>query len=204
MIVALRALALVVLVAPLTATAQSSVTSPRPGGPGPDLPPHVREQLWPERALSPVEAELKQHVVVLTDSLRRIDAIKAQIDRQTRAGTNAGIVRSSARTLASDCARGNRTMGPVQNFAGGLTTSDPKWGDPAVRDWRNGLAALTRALTTCEQAATALIDKATAEDSERLQAVSERASQALVAYRRTEQGLLNTLKISIDPAKRDR
>ena len=73
-----------------------------------------------------------------------------------------------------------------------------------MRDWRNGLAALTRALTTCEQAATALIDKATAEDSGRLQAVSDHASQALVAYRRTEQGLLNTLKIPIDPAKRGR
>jgi hypothetical protein len=198
-----RLLAAALILWPALASAQR-VQSPRPGGAGPVLPPHVAAQLWPERELSPVEQELKQHVTVLGDSLTRIDAMGSMIERQSRSGASAGIVRSSARTLRDDCARAGRTSAPVVSFAATLSTNDAKWGEPAVRGWRSGLAALTQQLTACEEALQGLSERATAEDVERLQRVSQRTGQALSDYRRTEQALIRTLKIEISPIKRSR
>lgn len=203
--VAARVLALAFLVVPMGAAAQTpEMQRPRPGGAAPSIPEHVRAQLWPERQLTPVEQELKDHVTVLSDSLVRIDATGSQIARQTRAGASAAIVRSSARTLAGDCSRAGRVTGSVSTFAAMLTTSDAKWGEPAVRGWRSGLAELTRELARCERSATAMVEGAAGSDGDQLQGISARAGQALLAYRRTEGALLRTLKISIDPLRKMR
>lgn len=198
-----RLLVLAALVMPTGAAAAQQVTSPRPGGAPPDLPPHVQAQLWPTRELSPVEQELKNHVMTLTDSLTRIDATGAQIERHFRAGANAALARSAAHTLAADCARASRTAQPAIQFAATLSTSDAKWGEPAVRGWRSGLAELVRKLATCEQGASALAS-ADGESNEPLAALATRVGQALVDYRRSEQALLRTLKIDIDPVKKTR
>jgi len=195
---------LLALVVPVGAAAAQQVNSPRPGGARPDLPPHVQAQLWPERELSPVEQELKTHVTALSDSLTRIDATGAQIDRHFRAGANAAMARSSARTLATDCARAARTAQPAVQFAATLSTNDAKWGEPAVRGWRSGLAELMRQLSSCEQGANALTNAADGVSNERLAALATRVGQSLVEYRRTEQALLRTLKIDIDPVKKTR
>jgi hypothetical protein len=196
-----RRLTCALLVAPLTLTAQA-VTSPRPGGAPLNLPPHIQAQLWPERQLSPVEQELKLHVTALGDSLTKVDATGAMIARQTRAGSSTGIVRSSARTLSGDCARVGRSVAPATTFAADLTTSDQKWGDPAVRAWRSGLAALSVQMTACERDATALVGGT--PDGQRLHDVSLRASRAVADYRRTEEGLLRTLRMDVIPPRKSR
>ena len=203
--VAPRWLMLALLIVPVGAAAQGPpIERPRPGGGAPAIPEHVRAQLWPERQLSPVEQELKDHVTLLSDSLTRIDATGSQIARQARAGASAAIVRASARALTGDCARAARATGPVSAFAATVTTGDAKWGEPAVRSWRSGLTQLSRDLAQCERAASAMIEGATSADGEKLQAVSTRVGQALLAYRRSEEALLRTLQISIDPLRKTR
>jgi hypothetical protein len=200
-----RLLTLALLVAPAGAAAQTpNMPAPRPGGSGPALPPHVQAQLWPERELSPVEQELKQHVTTLGDSLTRIDATGAMIERQSRSGASAAIVRSSARNLATDCARAGRAAVPATTFAGTLSTNDAKWGEPAVRGWRSGLANLGRDLSACERAATAFVASGSATDADALREVSQRVGQGLIAYRRTEQALLRTLKLDVQPGNKSR
>jgi hypothetical protein len=201
-----KALTLALLLAPAGVAAQGApnMPSPRPGGAGPALPPHVQAQLWPERELSPVEQELKQHVTTLGDSLVRIDATGAMIERQSRAGASAAIVRSSARNLAADCSRAGRAAVPATSFAATLSTNDAKWGEPAVRGWRSGLATLGRDLSACERAANAFVETGTAADADALRDVSHRVGQGLVTYRRSEQALLRTLKLSIEPVKKGR
>lgn len=200
-----RLVTFAVLIAPLGVNAQApNMPSPRPGGSGPALPPHVQAQLWPERELSPVEQELKRHVTALTDSLTRVDATGALIQRQSRAGASTAIVRSSARNLANDCARAARATTPATAFAGTLSTNNAQWGEPAVRGWRTGLATLARDLGACERAASGFVTSGKAEDAEALRQVSERVGQGLVAYRRTEQALLRTLKIDATPGSKSR
>ena len=62
--VTVRLFVVATLVAPMSALAAQQVTSPRPGGGPPNLPPHVQAQLWPTRELSPAEQELKTHRLV--------------------------------------------------------------------------------------------------------------------------------------------
>ena len=126
--VTVRLFVVAALVAPMSALAAQQVTSPRPGGGPPNLPPHVQAQLWPTRELSPAEQELKTHVTALTDSLTRIDATGTLIERNFRSGASVAMARSAARSLTIDCARAARTAQPAVAFAATLSTSDPKWG----------------------------------------------------------------------------
>jgi hypothetical protein len=204
-VAATRLMILALLTAPAAVAAQApNMPSPRPGGSAPNLPPHVAAQLWPERELSPVEQELKRHVTVLGDSLTRVDATGALIERQSRAGASAALVRSASRNLANDCIKAGRATTPATAFAATLSTNNARWGEPAVRAWRSGLATLTRELATCERAANGFVAGATAEDAERLREVSNRVGQALVEYRRAEQALLRTLKLPITPDQKSR
>jgi hypothetical protein len=200
---AYRILAVALLLLPTTVVAQQRI-SPRPGDGGGHLPQHIRDQLWPERELTPVEQQLKHQVVTLGDSLTRIDATGAQIERHFRAGASAGMVRSSARTLATDCARAGRTTGPVIGFASTLTTNDAKWGEPAVRNWRSALAELAQQLDTCRQRAGDVAADSAPPSAEHLVQASQRIGQALVTYRRVEQALIATLRIQISPIKQAR
>lgn len=202
--VTVRLFVVATLVAPMSALAAQQVTSPRPGGGPPNLPPHVQAQLWPTRELSPAEQELKTHVTALTDSLTRIDATGTLIERNFRSGASVAMARSAARSLTIDCARAARTAQPAVAFAATLSTSDPKWGEPAVRAWRAGLGELVRQLGSCEQAAQAQVAGGTEPSHDQLAAIAARVGQALVDYRRSEQGLLRTLKIDMDPVKKSR
>jgi hypothetical protein len=202
MIVASRFLVLALLLAPAVAPAQ--VNSPRPGGAPPTLPSHIQAQLWPDRELSPLEQQLKNHVVTLADSLTRIDAVGSRIDRSLRSAASPAMIRSNARVLAGDCSSAGRATAPIIPFAETLVTNDAKWGEPAVRGWRSALGTLAQELAVCEQSAAALAEAEVAPSAERLEQNASRIRRALVTYRRAEQGLIRTLKIEIDPAKKTR
>ncbi len=191
-------LALALIVAPTFAQAQQ-VISPRPGQQGRlNLPPHVEEQLWPQRQLSPAEQQLKDHVIVLMDTLGVVRATNARVARQTSAGASAAVIRSVSRALANDCGRAVRTAGPVAEYGASLSTDNARWGDTAIERWRNALADLTSAMTSCEEAAIAQIE---GRDGKSLAAIAQRAEAAVVSYQRAESALLNTLQIKIDPRK---
>jgi hypothetical protein len=194
-----------VLAVPAALVSQQVIQPQSGGSKGWDnLPDHVRSQLWPERELSPVEQQLKDQVIILTDSLRRVDAIGVQIERNFRGAASIAMVRSNARELAAACARAGRTTEPAIAFAATLSTSDTKWGEPAVRGWRSGLADLARHLGTCEAKATAMVADSVVPSAERLAQVASQVGQGLVDYRRTEQALIATLRIEISPIRQSR
>ncbi len=163
-----------------------------------DLPPHVREQLWPEQKLSPAEQELKERVIAMRDSVLPVQATVAQIERQQRGGGSSAVLTSGARRLAGDCARVERNATTMSVYAAGLTTSNARWGESSLRTFRNSIASLGKAMGAC-QAAMARETEGRTTDGERLAAAARNANNAVAAYRIAELGLLNTLKIKIDP-----
>src|SRR5688572_3937527 len=120
-------LSLALIAVPAAAQAQQ-VIRPRPGQQGEiGLPPHVQEQLWPTRELSPVEQRLKDHATALFDSLGSVRATNARVARQTTANASPAIIRSASRALAGDCARAVRTAGPAAEFGATLSTDNARW-----------------------------------------------------------------------------
>src|SRR5690606_427309 len=101
-------LASAAVVLPNLAAAQRAPTSPRGGDTRGSIPPHVREQLWPTRDLSPAEQQLKNLVLVLGDSIRPVEASHQHASRQQRAGANPTLFRSTGRTLSLNCGRAMR------------------------------------------------------------------------------------------------
>ncbi len=184
----------------LTLVVALPAASQQPGQNANSLPPHVREQLWPEQHLSPAEEELKEHVLVARDSLTRIEASIALLQRQQRGAGSAAVVRSTARALASDCARGTRTAKWLGEYSTTLSTSDPKWGNPSIRAYRAATASLQEGMAKCESAIGRELDRDT-PDHDRLATAAVEAHRSVADYRRAEEGLLRTLKIRIDPGK---
>lgn len=170
----------------------------RPGSNAERLPPHVQQQLWPERELSETEQELHDRVVVMRDTLTRVHATIALLQRQHRSGAGAGVIRSTARTLASDCARAERTAGTMATFAADLSTDDTQWGEPSVRAFRAAIGDLVPAMGRCN---TSLTDHAASDQPDGQQVVAEalRAEEVVNKYDRAERDLLRTLKIRVDP-----
>jgi hypothetical protein len=186
----------------LPALALSQVHSPRPGGDGVRLPQHVEQQLWPTRELTPVEAELKQHVTTIGDSLRRLDASVALLERQRRSQASDAVIRSTTRTLAADCARAGRTAVPVDSFANTLRTDNARWGEPALRNYRDAITHLRRAMQGCSDAAAALATAREAVSPDRVTTIAEQATEAVRGYQTAEQGLLRTLRMDIYPDRK--
>lgn len=191
-------LAIALIAVPAAAWAQQVIT-PRPGSQGEiGLPPHIREQLWPARELSPVEQQLKDHAITMIDSLGVLRATNAQVSRHTGSNASTAMLRAVSRTLAGDCARAGRTAVPASEFGATLSTNNAKWGDSAIQGWRDALTALSAAMTRCEQDATTQVESS---DARQLAQIAQRADAAVVSYQRAEVALLNTLKIDIDPRK---
>ncbi len=163
------------------------------------IPERVQRQLWPERALSPIEQELKDHVIVLRDSLAMVDASAALIVRQRRGGAGAAVLRSSSRRLASTCEAGAREGKVMHEFAKGLFTDDTKWGPLAVATFQAGAGDLVRHMGGCSSAATALAETEQGPDPEQLVKVALAAQAAVADYTIAAAGLLNTLNIRVDP-----
>ncbi len=164
------------------------------------LPPHVQSQLWPERELSPVEQELKDRVIVMRDTLTRVQATIATLQRQERSGATTGVIRSSARALAADCARSRRTAESMAGFAASLSTDDARWGEPAVQAFRSAVRDLIAAMGRCNTALAGHAEAAT-PDAARVLADASAAGETVRKYDRAELDLLRTLKIRIDPTR---
>ncbi len=186
-------LALAVLAAPLAA--QAPTTAPRVGQ-GQKYKSKA-EDLWPERALSPAEQELKAKVIVLRDTLFAIDATAARLLRANAAG-KPSVVTASGRALGTDCARGVRATAVMSTHARGLSTSNKKWGDGALNTFRTALADLDKQLRRCESAGT-VAPRSTPPSTT---AFAELATSTVAAIRRYEvaqKGLFKTLQIPLDP-----
>jgi hypothetical protein len=197
-IVGTTGLAMLCLI-PSVLAGQGGVYSPRPGQGGVQLPPHIQEQLWPTRELTPIEAELKSHVTTMADSLRRVDASTALLERQRRSRASDAVIRSTTRTLAADCARAGRTAVPVDSFAATLRTDNARWGEAALRAYRTSITELRRAMQACTTDATTLVDSKATVASDRALTIAERASAAVRGYHVAEHGLLRTLRMDTTP-----
>jgi hypothetical protein len=173
----------------------------QPGRNAGQLPPHVVEHLWPERELSPTEQEFKDRVIVIRDSLGRIRATASQLQRQQRSGAGIGVIRSSARALADDCARGRRSAESMAGFAATLTTNDAEWGLPAVLAYRAALGELDTGLRQCSEAIAGEVERSE-PDVDRVLTIATAAHTAVTRYDRAELDLLRTLKIRVDPGSR--
>lgn len=183
----------------LIAAAAIPARAQHPGSNANDLPPHVREQLWPEQHLTRPKQELKQRTLVARDTLTRVEADAALIQRQRR-GSRA-VLASTARTLLADCQRAARTAKWLQEYAATLSTSDGKWGPQAIQGYKTGIVALENGMNRCA-AEMAVETKRETVDPDRLVEVSQAAQRAIASYRTAEQRLLKTLDIKIDPRER--
>lgn len=188
---------LAVLVTALTGLALPAAAQ-QPGSNAKNLPPHVAGHLWPQRELSPVEQELKDRVVTMRDTLTRVHATVVMLQRQQRARAAAGVLRSTARALAADCARSTRLAASMVEFAATLSTNDPKWGEPTVRAYRTALDDLVAGMRRCSDAMTTQVE-ASEPDRDRLFAAAGAATEVVSRYDRAEMDLFRTLKIRLDP-----
>lgn len=170
----------------------------RPGANADRLPPHIQAQLWPERELSPVEQELKDRVIVMRDTLTRVHATVSLLQRQERSGAGVGVVRSTARSLAGDCARGRRVGEGMAAFAATLSTDDAKWGEPTVRAFRAAVTELVTAMERC-QSTQAGHAAAPTPDAAKVLADALATQETVLRYDRAEKDLIRTLKIRIEP-----
>ena len=164
-----------------------------------DLPPHVRAQLWPTRPLSPAEQELKDRVIVLRDSVAVLDGSVALLQRQQRGNAASGVLRSSGRRIATNCAAGHRAAEVMEAYARDLTTDNARWGETAVRTFRDGVGQLVRETAACERTLGEVLAADGAPDPERLAAVARAVERSTAIYTNAVNGLLNTLEIRIDP-----
>lgn len=199
--IVVRMVAGALLAWPAMVSAQQ-VMSPRPGE-GVALPAHVQAQLWPERTLTPIEAELKRHVTDMTDSLVRFDATVALLERHRAAGASNALIRATVRSLGSDCARAGRTAVPVDAFAQTLTTDNPRWGDGALRSYRQALVTLRREMQGCSQSAETMAGTTREVPVSGAMSLASRATEAVRGYQRAEQGLLRTLRMETLPDRRN-
>lgn len=185
----------------LTGAATLPAAAQNPGANAKHLPPHVAEHLWPERELTATEQELKDRVQVMRDSLTRVHATVSLLQRQQRSQAGAGILRSTARALAADCARSGRVAESMAAFAADFATNDAKWGEPTVRAYRASLADMVGAMRRCTEAVTAEVDD---PDVTRLRAAADAADESVRRYDRAEWDLFRTLKIRLDPREKAR
>lgn len=162
------------------------------------LDPTVINNLWPERELTPAESELKVAVLVLRDSLYQVDAAVERVERGRRGDASPAVLRSAGLALVGECIRGDRAAGRMQTHAAGLSTNNTRWGDGSLVNYRDALSALRRELTACQQKARAAADGKNA-DPDRLVAAAGTTRTAVREYERALRGLLQTLKIKVDP-----
>lgn len=182
----LTAIAIFALVAgaPISAAAQATITAP------------PTRDLWPERPLSPAETELRDAIVVLRDTLFSVHAVATRIERGL--GGSPAVMLATGRTLGQECAKGARATGVMREYAAGISTSDARWGDVAVADFRAAIAQLERAMTRCgETSATAIASSPV--DAEQLQAAQLATVRSIREYEASAKGLLRTLRIPLDP-----
>ena len=172
------------------------VTAQRPTY-GSGMHPHQVEQLWPQRELSPIEAELKNRVVVLRDTLYNVDAQIEQVDRFRTSGRSGAALRSALRILASRCSELKRESEVMQIFANDLSTSDERFGEPAVRRMRDAVRKLSASATECSSNAVATRELSEI-NAERLGVQLRATRDVLRTYEAAASGLLKTLNIDLD------
>lgn len=169
------------------------VTTPLVAGP---LAAQVtRPGVWPEKALSPAQKDLKDAVVILRDTLRVVQSTSERLERAHLAGSGA-VLTSSARSLAVDCERAARSANWVQARIGGFSTSEER-GDAMLEKFRRSLLTLHRDMTTCN--ADALAALAASPHGDRLLNIRTLAVKATARYEVAVEELMMTLGIPLDP-----
>lgn len=163
------------------------------------IDPHVKAQLWPERRLDPPQQELKENVIVLRDTLAKVDGRAAVLQRQVRANNSMAVIKSSGRSINSRCVEAVRAAKAMSIYSQGLSTDDAKWGEPAVISFRNAVTALVAGMTTCAEDSGRLISAGANPEASQFASVATAARKAISDYTVSVNALLKTLRISIDP-----
>jgi len=151
--------------------------------------------VWPVKALSPVQTELKNAVIVLRDTLRRLDATAVRLERAS-ATNSVAVIKSSGRVLVDDCTRAARGAARMQEQVKSYSTSD-KRGDAVLQRFRASVLMLNHAMTACSRDAAAAL--APPARTTQLDSVRKVAVAAAAAYDRAVHELMRTLSIPLDP-----
>ncbi len=157
------------------------------------LPKDIADMLWPERALAPIEVELRDRAIALRDTIAAVDGVVERLQRLGEGGS-AAIARSQGRRLAERCESAARGTAPMIEFAATLFTSDARWGDRAVQSYRTSLDRFRTAMQSCNAAA--LKDGMSVAQ---YQQVGTTAREAIRAHEIATRDLMKTLQIPFDP-----
>jgi hypothetical protein len=165
------------------------------------IDPLIKSQLWPQKELSPTQQEYKDRVVAMRDTVTRLKATIEQVERARRSRTSTAVLASATRVLGRDCGVVRRNAQEMRTWAAGLSTDDPRFGEPAVRAFRSALERLERGMGSCAQRITTMV-ATDAIDPDRVLAVMDDARGLLEDYERAAKDLTRTLDISIEPTER--
>lgn len=163
------------------------------------LEPHVQNQLWPTRKLSPAETDFKERVVAMRDTIISLQATVEQADRARRTRNSPAVVYSLSRSVGTSCGRVERNGRELKTFAAGLTTNDPRFGEPAIRRFRTAIDSLHRTMGRCQSS----LDQITADgadkvDPDKILTVLNTVRSAMSNYLQAAEGLAKTLNIRIE------
>lgn len=163
------------------------------------LEPHVQNQLWPTRKLSPAETDFKERVVAMRDTIISLQSTVEQTDRARRSRNSPAVVFSMSRAVGASCSRVERNSLELKTFAAGLSTDDQRFGEPAIRRFRAGVDSLHRTMGRCRTS----LDQITADgtdkvDPDKILTVLNTVRTAMSNYLRAADGLAKTLDIRIE------
>lgn len=163
------------------------------------LEPHVQNQLWPSRQLSPAETDFKDRVIAMRDTIIALQATVDQTDRARRNRNTPAVLASQTRATGVSCARVERNAADLRTFAAGLTTDDQRFGEPAIRHFRAAIDGLHRTMGRCS----ADLDRLLADgpdklDPDKVLTVLNAVRTATTNYSQAAQGLAKTLNIRIE------
>lgn len=165
------------------------------------LDPLTQSQLWPEKALSPAQQEYKDRVIAMRDTVTRLKATIEQVERARRSRTSRAVLTSSTRALSRECTTVRRNAQAMRTWAAGLSTDDPRFGEPAVRSFRGALERLDLGMGRCDTRLTELFAREDLDPDQVLRVMDD--IRAVVAeYERAEKDLSRTLDIPIEATEK--
>jgi len=179
---------LVLLAAPAMAQGNAKVRT---------IDPLTQSHLWPEKELSPAQQEYKDRVIAMRDTVTRLKASVEQVERARRSRTSAAVLTSSTRVLGRDCAMVRRNAEVMRTWAAGLTTDDPRFGEPAVRAFRGALERLDTGMGRCASRLTDLLARETLDPDQVLRVMDD-VRGVVADYERAAKDLTRTLDIPIE------
>lgn len=162
------------------------------------IDPLTKSQLWPQKELSPAQQEYKDRVIAMRDTVTRLKATIEQVERARRSRTSTAVLTSATRSLGRDCSMVRRNAQAMRSWAAGLSTDDPRFGEPAVRSFRGALERLERGAGSCGERVTSML-AVDALDPDRVLQIMDDARRVIEDYERAAKDLTRTLDIPIEP-----